>query len=140
MADYRPADPRPDKIKKAQAGAVLTVELERTEDVLSALAAGRRPGQVIVGFAAETGSHALAQAREKRVRKQLDAVVLNDVSQPGIGFDALDNEVTLVTAEGETAIPRAGKLEVAGAILDAVTARDRSTLGHADPPERRSRR
>src|SRR4051794_35134206 len=71
VADYRPSDPRPDKIKKAEAGDVLALELERTEDVLADLASRRRPGQVLVGFAAETGPDALAHAREKRSRKRL---------------------------------------------------------------------
>jgi len=127
VADYRPAEPRPDKIKKAQAGDVLALELERTEDVLTGLARRRRPGQVIVGFAAETGPDALAQAREKRTRKGLDAVVLNDVSRPEIGFDTPDNEVTVVTAEGETAVPRAPKREIARAILAAVLSRSSSS-------------
>ena len=127
VADYRPAEPRPDKIKKAQAGGVLALELERTEDVLTGLARRRRPGQVIVGFAAETGPDALAQAREKRTRKGLDAVVLNDVSRPQIGFDTPDNEVTVVTAEGETAVPRAPKREIARAILAAVLSRSSSS-------------
>ena len=70
----------------------------RTTDVLSALAAARRPGQVLVGFAAEHGEGALAHARGKLERKGLDAVVLNDVSDPSIGFDSAENEVVIVTA------------------------------------------
>jgi phosphopantothenoylcysteine decarboxylase / phosphopantothenate---cysteine ligase len=120
VADYRPAAPRPDKIKKAQTGPMLALELERTDDVLAALAARRRPGQVLVGFAAETGPDALAHAREKLSRKGLDAVVLNDITTPGIGFEASDNEVTVITADGERSVPRAEKHAVARAILDTV--------------------
>ncbi len=97
--------------------------LERTEDVLSALAATRRPEQVIVGFAAEHGEGALAYAREKLVRKRLDAIVVNDISRPDIGFDVGSNEVTVLTADGaERYLPRAAKELIADGILDAVEA------------------
>jgi phosphopantothenoylcysteine decarboxylase/phosphopantothenate--cysteine ligase len=82
---------------------------------------------VLVGFAAETGPDALAHAREKRGRKGLDAVVLNDVSRPDIGFETPDNEVTVVTADGEIPIPRATKREIARAILAAVLSRASSS-------------
>ena len=83
VADYRPASARADKIKKTEAGETLALELERTDDVLSGLAAQRRPGQLLIGFAAESGDGALAYAREKLERKRLDAVVVNDVSRAG---------------------------------------------------------
>jgi phosphopantothenoylcysteine decarboxylase/phosphopantothenate--cysteine ligase len=123
VADYRPATAREDKIKKADAGETLQLELERTEDVLSALAAERRPDQLLVGFAAEHGDQAVAHARDKLERKRLDAVVVNDVSAPGIAFDAPDNEVTIVTADGEEPVPRATKAAVAAKIFDAVLSR-----------------
>jgi phosphopantothenoylcysteine decarboxylase / phosphopantothenate---cysteine ligase len=122
VADYRPAAPRADKIKKTEA-AELELRLERTEDVLSALSERRRPGQLIVGFAAETGERALEYGRGKLARKNLDAVVVNDVGVPGIGFDAAENEVTVLTAEDERHIPRTTKMEVAAAILDTVLSR-----------------
>jgi phosphopantothenoylcysteine decarboxylase/phosphopantothenate--cysteine ligase len=125
VADYRPADRRSDKIKKAE--AELELRLERTEDVISGLAARRREGQLIVGFAAETGGRALEYGRDKLARKRLDAVVVNDVAQPGIGFDAADNEVTIVTAERELQVPRSTKAEVAAAILDVVLSHRSST-------------
>ena len=121
VADYRPAAARADKIKKTE--AELELRLERTEDVLSNLAERRRAGQLIVGFAAETGAGALDYGREKLARKQLDAVVVNDVSEPGIGFDAPDNEVTIVTGEAERHVPRTSKAAVAAAILDLVLSR-----------------
>jgi phosphopantothenoylcysteine decarboxylase/phosphopantothenate--cysteine ligase len=127
VADYRPADPRAEKITKEAAGNALTVELERTDDVLAALAERRRPDQVLVGFAAETGPDGVARAREKLTRKRVDAIVLNDVSAPGIGFDAADNEVTIITATAEHAVPRAGKDVVARAILSAVLSRPSSS-------------
>src|SRR3954452_9865364 len=126
VADYRPVSARADKIKKAEAGETLALTLERTEDVLSGLAERRRRDQLLVGFAAEAGDGALARAREKLTRKRLDAVVLNDVAQTGIAFDAPDNEVTIVTADGERHVPRAKKADVADAILDTVLTR-RST-------------
>jgi phosphopantothenoylcysteine decarboxylase/phosphopantothenate--cysteine ligase len=119
VADFRPAEPAEGKIKKDGRDG-LTVRLEPTTDVLAALAAERRDGQVLVGFAAEHGDGALDNARGKLADKRLDAIVLNDVSRPGIGFDSADNEVTIVTADGDRAVPRASKPVVACAILDSV--------------------
>ncbi|MDQ6914849.1 MAG: bifunctional phosphopantothenoylcysteine decarboxylase/phosphopantothenate--cysteine ligase CoaBC [Actinomycetota bacterium] len=118
VADYRPARPVEDKIKKG-ASARLDLELERTDDVLAALAARRRAGQVLVGFAAEHGAGGLERARGKLRDKGLDAVVLNDISRGDAGFDVAENEVTIVTAAGESQVPRASKTEVAAAILEA---------------------
>ena len=103
------------------------LRLERTDDVLSGLAARRRDGQLIVGFAAETGERALEYGREKLARKKLDAVVVNDVAAPGIGFDAPENEVTILTVEEERHVPRTTKTEIAAAILDTVLSRRSST-------------
>jgi phosphopantothenoylcysteine decarboxylase/phosphopantothenate--cysteine ligase len=127
VADYRPAERRDGKIKKTDAGAELELRLERTDDVLSGLADRRRDGQVIVGFAAETGARALEYGREKLARKQLDAVVVNDVAAPGIGFDSDFNEVTIVSVEEERHVPRTTKAEIADAILDAVSGHRSST-------------
>ena len=128
VADFRPAERREDKIKKDAAGAAPVVALERTADVLAGLAAARRPEQVLIGFAAETGAGALEYGRGKLARKQLDAVVVNDVAVPGIGFDAAENEVTILTASGERHVPRAAKAEVADAIIDAVLSLRSSTV------------
>ena len=127
VADFRPAEPRADKIKKTDAGAELELRLERTDDVLSALAARRRDGQLIVGFAAETGARALEHGRAKLAGKHLDAVVVNDVATSGIGFDSGENEVTILTVEAERHVPRTTKAEVAAAILDTVLSRRSST-------------
>jgi phosphopantothenoylcysteine decarboxylase/phosphopantothenate--cysteine ligase len=118
VADFRPVDPADHKLKK-DAGPP-TIELEPTVDVISALAAHRRPDQVVVGFAAEHGDQALAYARDKLERKRLDAIVVNDVSQPGIGFDAPDNEVTVVTAGAERLLRKAGKDAIADGVLEEV--------------------
>ncbi len=127
VADFRPARVHAGKLKKDVTGEMLTVDLERTEDVLADLSSRRRPGQVLVGFAAEHGDGAVESGRGKLLRKGLDAVVVNDVSQPGIGFDATDNEVTIVRRGDEVHVPRAGKREVARRILDTVLeVRDRA--------------
>ena len=120
VADFRPAAAHDGKLKKDATGESLRLDLERTPDVLSGLAAARRPEQTLVGFAAEHGEGAIAYGRGKLERKGLDAVVVNDVGAPGIGFDTPDNEVTVLTRAEEVAVPRAGKDVVAGAILDAV--------------------
>ena len=121
VADFRPARSFAGKLKKTSEER-MRVELERTPDILSGLAASRRPGQTVVGFAAEHGAGALDYGREKLARKGLDAVVVNDVARADIGFDAPDNEVTIITAAGETHIARASKPQIARAVLDAVVA------------------
>ena len=120
VADYRPARPFAGKVKKDEQGEALALELERTADVLAGLSSRRRDGQTLVGFAAEAGEGAVAYGRGKLERKGLDAVVVNDIAAPGIGFDTPDNEVTIVTATGEAAVPKGRKEEVARAILDMV--------------------
>ncbi len=116
VADYRPSEPADGKIKKSP--HPLRLELEPTTDVLSALQ--RSPGQIVVGFAAEHGDQAVERGRVKLKAKQLDAVVINDISRPDIGFESDSNEVTIVTDAGEEHVPRASKASIAEAILDAV--------------------
>jgi phosphopantothenoylcysteine decarboxylase/phosphopantothenate--cysteine ligase len=118
VADYRPAEAL--AAKRPKDAATWTLELEPTIDVLSELGERRREGQLLVGFAAETGEPGLGRAREKLARKGADLFVLNDVSRPDIGFDASDNEVTLLAASGERTIAKAPKEEIAAAILDEV--------------------
>jgi phosphopantothenoylcysteine decarboxylase / phosphopantothenate---cysteine ligase len=119
VADYRPATPADTKLKK-DAREELVVALERTPDILSGLAAIRRADQTVVGFAAEHGEGAVAYGRDKLARKGLDAVVVNDIARADIGFEGSENEVTIVTAAGERHVPRAPKVEIARAILEAV--------------------
>ncbi|HSC05101.1 MAG TPA: bifunctional phosphopantothenoylcysteine decarboxylase/phosphopantothenate--cysteine ligase CoaBC [Solirubrobacteraceae bacterium] len=119
VADFRPAGPVNRKLKKDEGIPKLT--LEPTEDVLSLLAERRRPDQVIVGFAAEHGDGAVELGRGKLERKRLDAIVVNDISRAGIGFESEDNEVTILTADGgERHVPRARKELIASAVLDEV--------------------
>jgi phosphopantothenoylcysteine decarboxylase/phosphopantothenate--cysteine ligase len=121
VADFRPAQAAATKLKKEGRDA-LELQLEPTADVLSSLAAQRRRGQLLVGFAAEHGEGAVEYGRGKLERKGLDAVVVNDISRADIGFEGHHNEVTIVTATGDTHVERASKSEVARAICDAVVA------------------
>jgi phosphopantothenoylcysteine decarboxylase / phosphopantothenate---cysteine ligase len=115
-ADFR-TEPITGKIKRQDS---LNLNLQPTEDILAAISASRTENQTVVGFAAEHGGDAVARARGKLARKGADLIVLNDVSDPAIGFDSAENEVTLVTAEDEVEVPRAGKDTVAEAILDRI--------------------
>jgi phosphopantothenoylcysteine decarboxylase/phosphopantothenate--cysteine ligase len=125
VADFRPAAPADGKLKKA-GREHLRLELEPTADVLSGLAAKRRPDQTLVGFAAEHGEGALDYGRGKLRDKGLDAIVVNDISRADIGFEVDRNEVTILTAadgeESEMAqhVAIASKTDVAEEILDAV--------------------
>lgn len=118
VSDYRPA--APSDAKRRKDGNAWVVELEPTTDVLAAIGAQRRDDQVIVGFAADEGGEGLERARAKRSAKNADLVVYNDVSRPDIGFDALENEVVVISGNGDRAIAKASKPEIAAAILDEV--------------------
>jgi phosphopantothenoylcysteine decarboxylase/phosphopantothenate--cysteine ligase len=119
VADFRPRQAAATKLKKHHGAP--QIELEATEDVISALAATRREDQVLVGFAAEHGAGAVDYGRGKLERKGLDAVVVNDIADRTIGFDATDNEVTIVTVDGpDRHVAKMGKTEVATAVLDEV--------------------
>ncbi len=119
VADFRLSAPAAGKLKKDQ--GVPTLELEPTDDVLSGLAAARRPGQLLVGFAAETGPGAIEYGADKLRRKGLDAIVVNDISTPGIGFESRENEVTILMAGGRhRQVARTSKEQVADAVLDEI--------------------
>jgi phosphopantothenoylcysteine decarboxylase / phosphopantothenate---cysteine ligase len=120
VADYRPDRALSDKRRKSD--EPWTITLEPTVDILAELARGRRPTQVLVGFAADTGEAGLEAARAKRERKAVNLLVFNDVSRPDIGFDADDNEVTLIRAGGERLISKRSKDGCAVAILDEIAA------------------
>jgi phosphopantothenoylcysteine decarboxylase / phosphopantothenate---cysteine ligase len=121
VADFRPAQAAATKLKKEGRDG-LELALEPTPDVLSGLAAQRRSGQLLVGFAAEHGEGAVEYGRRKLERKGLDAIVVNGISRADIGFEGDHNEVTIVTATADEHIERASKAEVARAICDAVVA------------------
>jgi phosphopantothenoylcysteine decarboxylase / phosphopantothenate---cysteine ligase len=121
VADFRPAGPAAGKIAREGSGG-MELRLEETEDVIAGLAAERGEHQTLVAFAAEHGPEAIERARAKLERKNVDAIVFNDVSRADIGFDSETNEVTVVEPGGEHHVPLAGKDEVADAILDRVAA------------------
>jgi phosphopantothenoylcysteine decarboxylase/phosphopantothenate--cysteine ligase len=118
VADYRPAEPSPEKRPKSD--EPWTVTLEPTADVLRQLGEQRRDGQVLIGFAADRGETGLARAREKLAAKRTDLIVFNDVSRGDIGFDTAENEVVLVSAEGERRIQKAPKERIASEIVDEI--------------------
>jgi phosphopantothenoylcysteine decarboxylase / phosphopantothenate---cysteine ligase len=129
VADYRPT--RADEGKRAKDGEPWTVTLEPTTDVLRELGAARRNGQLLIGFAADHGERGLERARTKLGNKHADLIVFNDVSRGDIGFDAAENEVVLVSAEGERRIEKAAKERIAAAILDEVAVRLEEADGRA---------
>jgi phosphopantothenoylcysteine decarboxylase / phosphopantothenate---cysteine ligase len=121
VTDYRPAEAEEEKRPKDD--RPWTVTLEPTTDVLRELGARRTNDQLLVGFAADRGERGLERAREKLGNKRVDLIVFNDVSRDDIGFDTADNEVVLVSNDGERRIQKAGKQRIAAAILDEVAAR-----------------
>jgi phosphopantothenoylcysteine decarboxylase/phosphopantothenate--cysteine ligase len=116
-ADFRAATVSDGKLARQDG---LELRLEPTEDILAALAATKGETQTVVGFAAEHGGDAIGRARGKLGRKNADLIVLNDVSNPAIGFESADNAVTLIDREREAEVPIAAKEEIAAAILARV--------------------
>jgi phosphopantothenoylcysteine decarboxylase/phosphopantothenate--cysteine ligase len=116
-ADFRPTAVSDGKLARQDG---LDLQLEPTEDILAALAATRSESQTIVGFAAEHGGDAIGRAREKLARKGVDLIVLNDVSDPEIGFESENNAITLIDRNSETSVPIASKDTIAATILDKV--------------------
>ena len=120
VADFRPKATAGTKLSKED--GIPEVVLEPTPDILAGLARRRTPGQVIVGFAAETHD-AVDRGRRKLERKGVDLLVVNDVSAPGVGFDHDTNAVVILSADGSaTEIPLTSKNAVANAVLDRVIA------------------
>ena len=117
-ADYRFANPSTQKMKK-EAGKPLIFELVENPDIAAAVGAAKKPGQTLVGFAAET-ENLLDNARRKLDKKNLDMIVANDVSKPGAGFNVDTNIATLITRDGLADCPLQSKAELAETILDKV--------------------
>ncbi len=115
VSDFTVRNPADQKIKRKGA---ITLDLEPTADILAEIAA-RKGSRIVVGFAAETND-ALENARRKLQSKSLDAIVVNDVSRPGIGFDSERNAVTILTQSGMVDVPETSKWEVAHRVLDTV--------------------
>jgi phosphopantothenoylcysteine decarboxylase / phosphopantothenate---cysteine ligase len=116
VSDFRAAARAPQKIKREHP---VSLELEPTEDIVRLVVEQRNPGTIVVAFAAETES-LIENARAKLLRKGVDAVVANDVSQPGIGFDSEENEVVLLTTHRTIPLGRGSKLELANSILEHI--------------------
>jgi phosphopantothenoylcysteine decarboxylase/phosphopantothenate--cysteine ligase len=132
VADYRPGAPAAEKIKKTPANrGAMTLELIENPDIIAGVAAGS-PRPFVVGFAAET-HEALAHAREKRQRKGMDMIVVNDVSRSDIGFNADENAVTIISAKGEERLPKGPKAAIAAAIVDRIALHYVDRLASANP-------
>jgi phosphopantothenoylcysteine decarboxylase/phosphopantothenate--cysteine ligase len=120
VSDFRPVAAAAQKLKR---NGPLTLTLEPTEDIAQSVAAHRNPGTLLIVFAAETASDAqelIRNAREKLRRKGADAIIANDVSQPGLGFDSEQNAATFIIAAREIAFPAQSKTDLAHHILDEV--------------------
>jgi phosphopantothenoylcysteine decarboxylase/phosphopantothenate--cysteine ligase len=115
VSDYRPKATAVQKMKRK---GPMTLELEATPDILKELAS-KKESQLIIGFAAET-ENVLENARQKLVAKNLDAIVVNDVSREGVGFDSDRNAVTIIMHDGVIEVPETSKREVAQRVLDQV--------------------
>ncbi|MCA1628450.1 MAG: bifunctional phosphopantothenoylcysteine decarboxylase/phosphopantothenate--cysteine ligase CoaBC, partial [Acidobacteria bacterium] len=130
VADYRAARRAEQKIKKSAHALTLTLEL--TPDILAAVSRARHDGLLVIGFAAES-DHVLAHAQDKLARKNLDAVVANDITRAGVGFDTETNAVTIITRASATPVelPLMSKRETAHRILDEIA---RLRAAHAGAP------
>jgi phosphopantothenoylcysteine decarboxylase/phosphopantothenate--cysteine ligase len=115
VSDYRPKSTASQKIKRS---GPMSLELEPTVDILAEIARNKN-SQIVVGFAAET-QNALENARKKLASKSLDAIVVNDVSREGVGFDSDRNAVTIITNDSVVDVPETTKWEVAQRVLDEV--------------------
>ena len=134
VADYRPKNAAGQKIKRK---GPLTLELEATPDILKELAS-KKESQIVVGFAAET-ENVLENARQKLVSKNLDAIVVNDVSREGVGFDSDRNAVTIITRDHVVEVPETTKWEVAQRVLDQIVTLRKTRADKAASVARQSR-
>ncbi len=126
VADYTIGNPPDEKIKRT---GRMTLELDPTTDILTEIAR-RKTSQIVIGFAAET-QNIIENARKKLVAKSLDAIVVNDVSREGIGFDSERNAVTILTPSESISVPETTKWDVAQSVLDqAVRLRRRADVSH----------
>jgi phosphopantothenoylcysteine decarboxylase / phosphopantothenate---cysteine ligase len=118
VADYRAVNVSEQKLKRT---GPLTLELAPTEDILAEVAGRRRPGQLIIGFAAET-ENTMENGRAKLLRKGADAIVVNDISRAGIGMEADNNAATFLTAHTAIELPEMPKRNLADCILNEIVA------------------
>ncbi|AXC11757.1 Phosphopantothenoylcysteine decarboxylase [Acidisarcina polymorpha] len=138
VADYRAISMADQKLKRS---GPLTLQLEPTADILAEVASLRKPGTLVIGFAAETEDH-LTHGRDKLLRKGADAIVLNDVSREGIGFDSDRNAATFLTKQTAIELPEMSKRDLADRILDEAIAlrRPQSVIDETSPSQTTSRR
>lgn len=137
VADYRPRVQADQKLRRSGSR---TIELEPTQDILAEVVERRRPGMLIIGFAAET-EDAVNHGRDKLLRKGADAIVLNDVSREGIGFDSDRNAITFLTRDRAIELPEMAKRELADEILNEVLTlrRPRQVIAESDTEHSLSR-
>lgn len=132
VADYRPATAQQQKIKRAgNEGAGMSISFVENPDIIAGVAR-HKPRPLVIGFAAET-NNTLEHAREKRIRKGLDAIVLNDVSDPSIGFNSAENAATLIYDQGEVVFPRQSKRQLADALISQIPDIFASQLADTNP-------
>lgn len=138
VADYRPLSMADQKLKRS---GPLVLELEPTEDILAEVTKRRNPGTLVIGFAAETENH-VVHGRDKLLRKGADAIVLNDVSREGIGFDSDRNAATFLTRQTAIELPEMSKRDLADRILDEAIAlrRPQSVIDESAPSQMSARR
>ncbi|WP_040538060.1 bifunctional phosphopantothenoylcysteine decarboxylase/phosphopantothenate--cysteine ligase CoaBC [Lentilactobacillus parafarraginis] len=121
VADYRPAEVADQKIKKTAQNETMTLKLVRNPDILKTVGASKRPGQLVIGFAAET-TDLITNAEKKVKSKHLDLIVANDVSNQKIGFNSDNNQVTFLFADGsQEKTPLESKPKVAEALIAIIS-------------------
>ena len=119
VADYRPANVAADKIKKSSSDSDLTLELERTDDIIAYLGQHKKEGQILCGFSMETRD-LLENSRKKLEKKNLDIIAANSLTTEGAGFGVSTNVLTLITKDGEEPLPLMSKAEAADKLLDRI--------------------
>lgn len=117
VADYRPKNISSEKIKKKD--GEMTIELERTTDIIAELGKNKCPGQILCGFSMET-ENLIENSRKKLIEKNLDLIAANSLKEDGAGFGTDTNIITLISADGELRLPKLSKDEVAGRIFDHI--------------------
>ena len=116
VADFRPVSFEEKKIKRANLEPLHTVNLMQNPDIIANVAKQKNRPAVVVGFAAETSEH-LQNARDKRARKGIDAIVVNDVSDSSIGFNSDENAATLIYSTGEIILKKQSKTNLANKLI-----------------------
>ncbi len=119
VADFRPADVASDKIKKSGNDDDLTLQLERTDDILAYLGVHKKDGQILCGFSMET-KDLLENSRKKLEKKNLDIIAANSLTTEGAGFGVNTNVLTLITKDGQEELPLMSKAEAADRLLDEI--------------------